>query len=110
MYNAGQKVQFWEIVVGSAVYLITGVVMWAGARTFDAMLVAISYILHDISRSSCCSGSSSTSTCHYRAMDGAGNDSRHGHSVMGLDPRSWLVPPSYWTRSAAGARAGTPAA
>ncbi|MGO9211983.1 MAG: cytochrome b/b6 domain-containing protein, partial [Terriglobales bacterium] len=32
MYNGGQKLQFWEIVVGSIVYLITGVVMWAGAR------------------------------------------------------------------------------
>jgi cytochrome b subunit of formate dehydrogenase len=40
--RTGQKAQFWEIVVGSAVYLITGAVMWAGARTFDAMLVAIS--------------------------------------------------------------------
>jgi len=49
MYNGGQKLQFWEIVVGSIVYLITGIVMWAGARTFGAMLVAISYILHDIS-------------------------------------------------------------
>jgi len=27
-FNAGQKVQFWEIVGGCVVYLITGVVLW----------------------------------------------------------------------------------
>ena len=49
VYNAGQKLQFWEIVVGSIVFVITGIIMWAGARTFGAMLVAVSYVLHDIS-------------------------------------------------------------
>jgi formate dehydrogenase subunit gamma len=49
MYNAGQKMQFFEIVIGCIVYLITGVVMWAGAPTFGRMAVAVSYILHDIS-------------------------------------------------------------
>jgi len=49
MYNGGQKAQFWEIVVGCIVYLITGIIMWAGAPTFGAIAVAISYILHDIS-------------------------------------------------------------
>ena len=48
-FNAGQKVMFWEIVVGCIVYLITGIILWAGARTFGRWPVAISYILHDIS-------------------------------------------------------------
>jgi formate dehydrogenase subunit gamma len=48
-FNAGQKVQFWEIVAGSIVYLITGIVLWAGAGTFGRITVAISYVLHDIS-------------------------------------------------------------
>ena len=48
-FNAGQKVQFWEIVSGCVVYLITGIVMWAGADTFGRIPVAISYVLHDIS-------------------------------------------------------------
>jgi len=48
-FNAGQKVPFWEIVGGCVVYLITGVVLWAGARTFGRIPVAVSYVLHDIS-------------------------------------------------------------
>jgi formate dehydrogenase subunit gamma len=48
-FNAGQKTQFWEIVIGSAVYLVTGIMLWAGAPTFGRILVAISYVLHDIS-------------------------------------------------------------
>jgi formate dehydrogenase subunit gamma len=48
-FNAGQKFQFWEIVIGCVVYLITGIVMWAGAGTFGRISVAISYVLHDIS-------------------------------------------------------------
>ena len=48
-FNAGQKVQFWEIVAGCVVYLITGVILWAGARSFGRVTVAISYVLHDIS-------------------------------------------------------------
>jgi len=48
-FNAGQKIQFWEIVGGSVVFVITGIIMWAGARTFGGTAVAISYVLHDIS-------------------------------------------------------------
>jgi formate dehydrogenase subunit gamma len=48
-FNAGQKLQFWEIVTGCVVYLITGIVMWAGADMFGRISVAISYVLHDIS-------------------------------------------------------------
>jgi len=48
-FNAGQKLQFWEIVGGCAVYLITGIILWAGAPAFGRMTVAVSYVLHDIS-------------------------------------------------------------
>jgi formate dehydrogenase subunit gamma len=48
-FNAGQKLEFWEIVVGSVIYVITGTIMWAGARYFGGTAVAISYVLHDIS-------------------------------------------------------------
>ncbi|MGA7907023.1 MAG: formate dehydrogenase subunit gamma [Candidatus Sulfotelmatobacter sp.] len=48
-FNGGQKVQFWEIVAGSVVYLITGIIMWVGAGTFGRMAVAVGYVLHDIS-------------------------------------------------------------
>jgi formate dehydrogenase subunit gamma len=48
-FNAGQKLQFWEIVGGCVVFLITGIILWAGARTFGRIAVAVSYVLHDIS-------------------------------------------------------------
>jgi formate dehydrogenase subunit gamma len=48
-FNAGQKLQFWEIVGGCVVYLITGIILWFGARTFGRTAVAVSYVLHDIS-------------------------------------------------------------
>jgi formate dehydrogenase subunit gamma len=47
-FNAGQKVQFWEIVIGCVAFLITGIILWAGARTFGRTPVAISYVVHDI--------------------------------------------------------------
>jgi formate dehydrogenase subunit gamma len=48
-FNAGQKIQFWEIVGGCIAYLITGVILWAGAQTFGRITVAVSYVIHDIS-------------------------------------------------------------
>jgi formate dehydrogenase subunit gamma len=47
-FNAGQKLLFWEVVGGCILYIITGTIMWAGARTFGAIAVAISYVVHDI--------------------------------------------------------------
>jgi formate dehydrogenase subunit gamma len=47
-FNAGQKLLFWEVVGGCVLYIITGTIMWAGARTFGAIAVAISYVVHDI--------------------------------------------------------------
>src|SRR3981081_1987063 len=35
-FNAGQKLLFWEVVVGCVLYIITGTILWAGARTFGA--------------------------------------------------------------------------
>ena len=48
-FNAGQKIQFWEIVAGCVVYLITGIILWEGAHLFGRTAVAASYVLHDIS-------------------------------------------------------------
>jgi formate dehydrogenase subunit gamma len=48
-FNGGQKAMFWEIVIGSVVYLITGIILWMGANVFGRWTVAVSYILHDIS-------------------------------------------------------------
>jgi formate dehydrogenase subunit gamma len=48
-FNAGQKVQFWEIVGGAIAYLVTGIIMWIGASVFGAIVVAVSYVIHDIS-------------------------------------------------------------
>jgi formate dehydrogenase subunit gamma len=48
-FNAGQKIQFWEIIIGTVVFLITGIIMWAGAPTFGRTTVWVSLILHDIS-------------------------------------------------------------
>jgi formate dehydrogenase subunit gamma len=47
-YNAGQKLQFWEIVFGGLVLLITGLLMWFPEIT-GRIAVALSYVLHDIS-------------------------------------------------------------
>src|SRR5271157_4066885 len=47
-FNAGQKMQFWEIVGGCIAYAITGVIMWF-PEIFGRVAVAISYVIHDIS-------------------------------------------------------------
>jgi formate dehydrogenase subunit gamma len=47
-FNGGQKLQFWEIVVGGILLLITGILLWLGAPTFGRSAVAVSYVLHDI--------------------------------------------------------------
>jgi formate dehydrogenase subunit gamma len=45
-FNAGQKLYFWAIVVGTVLFLISGIPMWFPA-TFGRPLVAIGYVLHD---------------------------------------------------------------
>jgi formate dehydrogenase subunit gamma len=47
-FNAGQKLQFWEIVGGCIAYVMTGLIMWF-PEIFGRVLVAISYVIHDIS-------------------------------------------------------------
>jgi formate dehydrogenase subunit gamma len=47
-FNAGQKLQFWEIVWGSVAFVVTGVIMWF-PEIFGRIAVAISYVIHDIS-------------------------------------------------------------
>jgi formate dehydrogenase subunit gamma len=46
-FNAGQKLQFWEIVVGSIAFVITGVIMWF-PEIFGRWPVFVSYVIHDI--------------------------------------------------------------
>jgi formate dehydrogenase subunit gamma len=46
-YNGGQKLQFWEILFGGALLLITGLLMWFPEFS-GRISVAISYVLHDI--------------------------------------------------------------
>ena len=47
-FNAGQKMQFWEIAVGCAAYLVTGIMMWF-PHPFGRILVSIAYVVHDLS-------------------------------------------------------------
>ena len=47
-FNGGQKMQFWEIVGGCIAYVLTGMIMWF-PEIFGRILVAISYVIHDIS-------------------------------------------------------------
>ncbi|HKP87122.1 MAG TPA: formate dehydrogenase subunit gamma [Blastocatellia bacterium] len=46
-FNAGQKLYFWAIVASTVVFLLTGLIMWF-PEVFGRILVAISYVLHDI--------------------------------------------------------------
>ncbi len=47
-FNGGQKLMFWEIVIGCILYVITGFMMWF-PQYFGRWLVSIAYVLHDIS-------------------------------------------------------------
>jgi len=47
-FNAGQKMQFWEIVGGCIAYVLTGVIMWF-PEIFGRIAVAFAYVIHDIS-------------------------------------------------------------
>ena len=92
-FNAGQKLQFWEIVGGCVVYLITGIILWAGARTFGRIAVAISYVLHDISALIMLGGifiHIYQSTIR-RARHFPGDGPRRGKRGLGLDLPSCLV-------------------
>jgi formate dehydrogenase subunit gamma len=46
-FNAGQKVYFWAIVASSLLFLLSGVPLWF-PRMFGAVVLSISYVLHDI--------------------------------------------------------------
>ena len=47
-FNGGQKLQFWEIIFGAGVLLVTGLFMWL-PEIFGRWLVVVGYVLHDIS-------------------------------------------------------------
>jgi formate dehydrogenase subunit gamma len=46
-FNAGQKLYFWLIAASALLFLITGIPMWF-PEIFGRLLVAVSYVLHDI--------------------------------------------------------------
>jgi formate dehydrogenase subunit gamma len=46
-FNGGQKLYFWTIVFSAVLFLITGVLMWFD-DVVPRILVAISYVVHDI--------------------------------------------------------------
>jgi formate dehydrogenase subunit gamma len=47
-FNAGQKLYFWAIAVGALLFLVSGIPMWF-PRTFGRWVVALGYVVHDIS-------------------------------------------------------------
>ena len=110
-FNAGQKVQFWEIVGGCAAYLITGIILWAGTRTFGRWAVAVSYILHDISAIIMLGGIFIHIYLEHdrRTGDFSGHDSRGCQRSVGVDVSSCLVQRGDGTRSGGGLRGSAPA-
>jgi len=48
-FNGGQKLMFWEIVCGCVAYVITGFIMWFPGVFGRGAIVAVSYVIHDIS-------------------------------------------------------------
>lgn len=46
-FNGGQKLYFWAIAISGVLFLITGLLMWFD-NTVPRVLVAISFVLHDI--------------------------------------------------------------
>jgi hypothetical protein len=93
LFNAGQKLQFWEIVIGCIVLLITGIILWAGARTFGSSLVAISYARHDMSAIVMLGRDFRPLLSEHdrRAWHFPGDDSRSRQRALGLDLSSCLV-------------------
>src|SRR2546428_14138681 len=46
-FNAGQKVYFWAIVASALIFFVSGIPMWF-PRAFGRIIVAFSYVLHDL--------------------------------------------------------------
>jgi formate dehydrogenase subunit gamma len=46
-YNGGQKLQFWATSLGAVGLMLSGLLIWF-PRAFPSVLVAFSYVLHDI--------------------------------------------------------------
>ena len=99
-FNAGQKLQFWEIVCGCIAYVITGVIMWfpeifgrilgghllCDPRHFSADH-AVRHLLPHLSQ-------------HLRrAWYHSGDDPRHGERCLGVDPSSGVVSRGHRVRS-----------
>ena len=47
-FNGGQKMYFWAIVVSTVIFVITGLVLWFPPHGAGRIVVAISYVLHDL--------------------------------------------------------------
>ena len=47
-FNGGQKLYFWTIVLSGILFLVTGLLMWFG-DVVPRWLVAVSYVIHDLS-------------------------------------------------------------
>ncbi|HEU4936006.1 MAG TPA: formate dehydrogenase subunit gamma, partial [Vicinamibacterales bacterium] len=47
-FNGGQKMYFWTIAACAVIFVLTGLPLWF-PRSFGRVVVAISYVLHDIS-------------------------------------------------------------
>ena len=47
-FNGGQKLYFWAIAVSALIFFVTGLPMWF-PRSFGRIVVAVSYVLHDVS-------------------------------------------------------------
>jgi formate dehydrogenase subunit gamma len=47
-FNGGQKMYFWAIVASTVIFVITGLVLWFPPHGSGRIVVAISYVLHDI--------------------------------------------------------------
>ena len=47
-FNGGQKLYYWTIVLSGILFLVTGLLMWFG-DVVPRWLVAVSYVIHDLS-------------------------------------------------------------
>jgi formate dehydrogenase subunit gamma len=47
-FNGGQKMYFWSILGSAIVFVITGLFMWFPLHGSGRIVVAVSYVLHDI--------------------------------------------------------------
>jgi len=88
--------QFWEIVCGSIAFVITGVIMWF-PEIFGRILVAISYVVHDISALIMLFGIffHIYLSTFGETGNNSGHDARHSERGVGVDAPSRVVSGSH---------------